>query len=112
MSSEALIVCMLIIVALAGQSIRATLRVSKPERAPRLVALGLSGLIGAVVIGTLSGLVGEVLHEPELSSSAAWALGGIVGLATFELGPAVLSALKRLVRRRADTLNGESDKEE
>jgi hypothetical protein len=90
MSTEAIVAAVVVVLALAAQSVRSLVAIpGSKERIGRLVVL--------VVAATLGALIVEQLVAPDY-----WAFGIALGLGMVELGPVVSGVVKRLVRRKGD----------
>lgn len=86
MSESAWWICLLVGLALAGYSLRATLWAKPEDRPRRWALLALTSLLGVLLGGWIVGW-------------DSWPGGLVAGLAVVELGPAALSAGRRVFGR-------------
>lgn len=90
MSTEAIVIAVVVVLALAAQSVRSLVALpSTKERVGRGVVLVIAATLGALIID-------------QLVASDYWAFGIALGLGMVELGPVVSGVAKRFVRRKAD----------
>ena len=81
-----------IALALASVSLRAALELPPPARWRRLALLLATSALGIL-------LTRAITDDP-----AGWPAGFVVGLAVVEVGPAIATAMRTLIRRKGDDL--------
>jgi hypothetical protein len=87
------------VVALAALSLASmALRRLAEKSARHLTVYG--GTLGVCALG--GGLIAHAVD------SSAWALGGVIGIASLELGPAVLTGARKVVAKVAGRFGGDS----
>jgi hypothetical protein len=87
MSTETLALAVVVVLALAAQSVRVLVKLPKSERLGRLLVLAVAGGLGALLLS-------------ELVSWDYWAFGLALGLGVVELAPIVTGVAKKLIRRK------------
>lgn len=98
MSTWTVVIAVVLVLALAAQSVRATMSLARSERLKRLAVLAIAGALGALVVYQIAG--GEY-----------WSFGLALGLGVVEVGPVVLKACKHVITSRAKGLASTSCKD-
>lgn len=89
MSTEAIIAAVVVVLALAAQSVRSLVSLPKEERLGRVIVLVVAATLGALIVD-------------QLVATDYWAFGIALGLGMVELGPVVSSVVKRFVRHKGE----------